>query len=95
VGSPDATLIFFNDILGRFVETGYHTGFFELKSTDAGIDLATLREDILHQKPDGAPDKYFVYHILGIGVYFFHAQRYQPKNFLIRMNNKKRVSSKI
>jgi hypothetical protein len=34
VGFPDATLTFFSDILGPFVETGKHTGYFELNGTD-------------------------------------------------------------
>ncbi len=36
----DVTLKFFSDIFGSFVETDKHSGYFELKSTDAGIDLA-------------------------------------------------------
>jgi len=40
VGFPDATLKFFCDMFGSFVETDRYTGFFELKDTDAGIDLA-------------------------------------------------------
>jgi hypothetical protein len=57
VGFPDATLVFFSDIFGPFVETDNHTGYFELHGTDEGLDLAALREEILHQQPDEAPDK--------------------------------------
>jgi hypothetical protein len=39
VGFPDATLGSFSDMFGPFVETGKHAGYFELKDTDAGIDL--------------------------------------------------------
>jgi len=56
VGFPDTTLQFFSGIFGPFVETGRHTGYFELEDADAGIDLAALREEILHQKPDEASD---------------------------------------
>jgi hypothetical protein len=40
VGFPDATLVFFSDILDPFVESDKHTGYFELHRTDEGIDLA-------------------------------------------------------
>lgn len=58
VGFPDATLTFFSDIFGPFVQMGKHTGFFELKGTDTGIDPAALREEVLHQQqPDDVQDK--------------------------------------
>lgn len=57
VGFPDATLAFFSDMFGPFVETGKHTGFFELNGTEEGIDLVALREEVLQRLPDGVPDK--------------------------------------
>lgn len=57
VGFPDVTLKFFSDIFGPFVETDRNAGYFELHGTDEGIDLAALREEVLHQQPDEAPDK--------------------------------------
>jgi len=40
VGFPDATHKFFSDRFGPVLETGKHTGYFELNGTDADIDLA-------------------------------------------------------
>jgi hypothetical protein len=56
VGFPDATLGFFNDIFGPFVETDKHTGYFELNGTEEGIDLAALREEVLQQLADEIPE---------------------------------------
>lgn len=56
VGFPDATLAFFSDIFGPFVETGKHTGYFELQGTEEGIDLVALREEVLQQLPEEVPD---------------------------------------
>ena len=41
VGFPDATLKFFSDIFGPFVETDKHARYFELKDADTRIDLAS------------------------------------------------------
>jgi hypothetical protein len=40
VGFPDATLAFFSDVFGPFVEIDKHTGYFELGDTEAAVDLA-------------------------------------------------------
>jgi len=56
VGFPDTTLAFFSDNFGPFVETDKHTGYFELEDANAGITLAALREETLHQQPDEASD---------------------------------------
>jgi len=40
VGFPGATLAFFRDVFGPFVETDKHAGYFEVKDIDAGIDMA-------------------------------------------------------
>jgi hypothetical protein len=40
VGFPDATLAFFSDIFGLFVETDSNAGYFELGDTEAAVDLA-------------------------------------------------------
>lgn len=57
VGFPDATLKFFSDIFGPFVETDKHTGYFELTEADEGIDFAALREEVIGQQPDEVPEK--------------------------------------
>jgi hypothetical protein len=41
VGFPDATLVYFTDIFGPFMETDKHTGYFELKDANFGVDQAT------------------------------------------------------
>jgi hypothetical protein len=56
VGFPDATLAFYSDIFGPFVETDSNVGYFELHGTDEGLDLAALREEILQQLPEEVPD---------------------------------------
>jgi hypothetical protein len=56
VGFPDATLKFFSDMFGPFVQTGNHTGYFELNGTEEGIDLAALKEEVLRQMPEDVPD---------------------------------------
>jgi hypothetical protein len=40
VGFLDTTHKFFSDRFGPFVDTGNHTGYFELNGTGAGIDPA-------------------------------------------------------
>jgi hypothetical protein len=57
VGFPDASLKFFGNLFGQFVETDKHTGYFELNGTDDGIDLAALRQEIIGQHPDKVSDK--------------------------------------
>jgi hypothetical protein len=37
------------------VETDKNAGYFELNVTDEGIDLAALREEILHELPEEMP----------------------------------------
>jgi hypothetical protein len=41
MGFSDATLAFFRDIFGLFVETNKHLGYFEIRDTDESINLAT------------------------------------------------------
>jgi hypothetical protein len=42
VGFANAVLALFSDMFWPFMETGKHAGYFELKDTDAGIDLVVL-----------------------------------------------------
>lgn len=57
VGFPDTTLVFFNEIFGRFTETEKHIGYFELNDKDTKMDLGALREKILNKKVDAGKPK--------------------------------------